>query len=270
MSAAEEAVLFLDQDSQQAELFDFAGGQVACASRRHPGHQSANEDAAALVRCGSGGVLLVADGAGGARGGELASSTAARELVAALRRAPADAPSLREAILDGLESANRKVAALGIGAATTIALAELHPGTVRPYHVGDSGLLLAGQKGKLKLRSIAHSPVGYALESGFLGEEEALLHADRHLVSNMLGTADMHVEIGSTLELAARDTLLVASDGLFDNLTLDEIVDTLRRGSLAESAEALLGLAGERMRGARDGQPSKPDDLTLCVFRREG
>ena len=215
-------------------------------------------------------MLLVADGAGGARGGEQASSTAVREILAALRRAPADAASLREAILDGLESANRVIAELGIGAATTIALAELHPGTVRSYHVGDSGLVVSGQKGKLKLRSISHSPVGYALESGFLSEEEALHHSDRHLVSNLLGAPDMHIELGSMLELGARDTLLVASDGLFDNVALDEILGVLRGGTLLEATRALVELASERMRARGNGQPSKPDDLTVLVYRREG
>ncbi len=268
-SAPDDAVLFLERDSDAVELLEIAGGLAACASRRSPARDSANEDAAAIVRRGKGGVLVVADGAGGSRGGAQASALAVRELLAALRRAPADATSLREAILDGLELANRRIAELGIGAATTVALAELHPGSLRTYHVGDSGLLLLGQKGKLKLRSVAHSPVGYAQESGLLPEEEALQHPERHLVYNLVGTADMRVEIGSTRELGARDTLLVASDGLFDNLSTEEIVETLRCGSLAESTAELVRRADARMRAGPDGRPSKPDDLTVLVFRRE-
>ncbi len=40
-----------------------------------------------------------------------------------------------------------------------------------------------------------------------------------HIVSNVVG-----VDVGSALELAARDTLLIASDGLVDNLKTEEIV----------------------------------------------
>ncbi len=62
-------------------------------------------------------------------------------------------------------------------------------GALRPYHVGDSTNLLTGQRGKLEFAMISHSPTGYAMEAGVLGEEEALVHEDRHDVSNLLGAA---------------------------------------------------------------------------------
>jgi len=192
------------------------------------------------------------------------------EMVAALEQSQGAESSLRDSILDGLEGANREVHALGIGAATTVAIAELGGETIRPYHVGDSGILLAGQKGKVKFHSIAHSPIGYALESGYLGEREALFHEDRHLVSNMVGIAEMHIQLGSPVELSSRDSLLLASDGLFDNLTLNEIVDILRKGTLEESTQALVDASTERMLCSYPASPSKPDDLAVVVFRPAG
>lgn len=54
--------------------------------------------------------------------------------------------------------------ALNIGAATTIAIIEYHAGTVRPYHVGDSMILVTGLRGRVHYQSVSHSPVGFAME----------------------------------------------------------------------------------------------------------
>ena len=155
----------------------------------------------------------------------------------------------------------------GLGAATTLAVAEIHETMVRPYHVGDSTILVFGQRGRVKLHTVAHSPVGFAVESGFLKEKEAMHHAERHLVFNMIGSTDMRIEMGSVLRLAPMDTLLIASDGLLDNLTVEEIVEILRKGPVNAAAERLARRAGTRMTAPSPGDPSKPDDLTFLVFR---
>ncbi|MDH3520454.1 MAG: SpoIIE family protein phosphatase, partial [Myxococcales bacterium] len=127
---------------------------------------------------------------------------------------------------------------------------------------------LVGQRGKLKLQTIAHSPVGFAVEAGMLDESEAMHHEDRHIVSNMLGAPDMRIEVGSARRLAPRDTLLLASDGLSDNLRTDEIVQRIRTGSLEEGARRLVRAARRRMDAPIEGEPSKPDDLTFVSYRR--
>jgi PPM family protein phosphatase len=70
------------------------------------------------------------------------------------------------------------------------------------------------------------------------------------------------------LQLAARDTVLLASDGLFDNLFIDEIVDAIRSGPLVAAADRLVERVQERMKGSdKSDQPCKPDDLTVVLFR---
>ena len=188
-------------------------------------------------------------------------------MVDSIQDAPNDDTSLRAAILNGIENANRAVSELGVGAATTLAVAEIRHRSVRPYHVGDSMILLVGQRGKIKLQTISHSPVGYALESGMLDETEAMHHAQRHVVSNVIGTPDMRIEVGSTVEMARYDTLLLASDGLFDNLHTDEIVERVRKGPLERVMCILVEDCHRRMHAPQSGQPSKPDDLTFAAFR---
>ncbi len=128
-------------------------------------------------------------------------------------------------------------------------------------------ILVMGQRGKIKLQTVSHSPVGFALEAGVIDEAEAMHHEDRHLVSNVLGASDMRIEVGSTLALSSRDTLLLSSDGLFDNLHRDEVVERMRRGPLLEAVRKLSRDSVRRMTRPVEGEPSKPDDLTFVAFR---
>jgi len=262
-------VLYLDRDMDAPEVHAIGGGCATVFTARCPGKDSPNQDAVAILPFGASAcVLVVADGMGGERAGDEAAALAVRALQATIAEAERKDWLLRSAILDGIERANQAVLDLGVGAGSTLAVVEVQDGSVRPYHVGDSTILLVGQRGKLKLQTVAHSPVGFAVEAGMLDESEAMHHEDRHLVSNMLGVADMRIEVGSARRLALRDTLLLASDGLSDNLHSDEIVERIRTGSLEEIARRLSRDAQRRMDDPRLGEPSKPDDLTFVGFRR--
>ena len=250
---------------------DVAGGSAVALSRKDPSKQTENEDTAAVIPYGPGAaVLVVADGAGGLPAGKRASLTAVTTLAASLQTAMDKTMLLRTAILNGIEAANGAVLALANGSATTMTVITIEGLIARSYQIGDSEALVVGQRGLIKLQTTAHSPTGFAVEAGFLDEREALHHADRHLVSNFLGTSDMRIDVGAGVELRPRDTVLVASDGLTDNVHLDEIVEQVRTGGLVDSAAAVVKLAEERMSGAVSGQPSKPDDLSLILFRKPG
>ena len=80
--------------------------------------------------------------------------------------------------------------------------------------------------------------------------------------------AEMRIEVGPRFELAPRDTVLLASDGLTDNLTLAEIIALVRKGPLTQAVAKLAALARERMSTRLPGTPSKPDDLTIVAYRR--
>ncbi len=254
------------------ETVGIAGGRVAWTTVAGPGGAT-NEDALGIFAVEDHrAVLAVADGVGGQPAGESASRQVLECLWDALLAGAAGQESLRAPILDGIEAANRSLLEAGAGAATTLAVAELRGRELRTYHVGDAAILVVGQRGRIKLQTVAHSPVGYAVESGLLDPRDALGHAERHLISNAVGSADMRVELGSPLRLAARDTLLLATDGVFDNLHEEELVDRIRCGPLTRAAEAIRELCQRRMRGeSADGDaerhPSKPDDLSLVLFR---
>lgn len=265
-----EPLLLIDQQLDAAHAREFAGGTVFYFTRRDPYKQTPNEDAIALLPVtDSAGVLVIADGCGGQANGQAASQLAIESLAEALRDW-ADPANMRQPILDGFESATRRVRQLGTGAATTLIAIEINDGVMRTFHVGDSQALLVGSRGKVKLQTQAHSPVGYAVEAGMLTEKAALNHEDRHLVSNVIGADDSHIDMGLPRRLDKLDTLILGSDGLFDNLRLDEIVQNIRKGPLAGAAATLGTLVAERMSSTSSAaHPSKPDDLAFVLFRQK-
>jgi len=269
LKVPDDAVFFIETDMREPVRHAIAGGSAVVFSTRCPGKETPNEDATALIPIdGGSAVLAVADGLGGIRGGGLASSTAIRALRSSLGEAAGKENDLRPAILDGIEKANRAVLDLGVGAATTLAVAEIRTNSIRPYHVGDSIILVLGQRGRIKLQTVPHSPVGFAVEAGLLDETEAMHHEERHIVSNVIGSAEMRIEVGSAVSIAAFDTVLLASDGLPDNLSIDEIVSRARKGPIEKAAGRLADDSRRRMTRPEVGAPHKPDDLTFVAFRR--
>ena len=253
-------------DSQSAEA---GAGLVVAFTERAPDKDTENEDTVAVIPWGPESVVLViADGAGGLPAGKRASLTAVSSLVEALSVAMAETVVLRTAILDGIEAANDAVQRLANGSATTLTVVTIEGQIARSYQIGDSEALVVGQRGRIKLQTTAHSPTGFAVEAGFLDEREALHHAERHLVSNFLGTSDMSIDIGAPVELRPMDTVLLASDGLMDNVHLAEIIEHIRKGPADAGVNSVVELARKRMRSNNGREPSKPDDLSLIVFRK--
>lgn len=247
--------------------------QASVFSQRDPFKTSPNEDSALVMPCGENSVVIaVADGCGGMRGGDKASKLAMDYLAESIEQSFDEPRLIRGAILDGIENANRAIQSLKIGAACTIAIVEFHDGMIRSYHAGDSMVLVTTNRGRVRYQSISHSPIGYAVESGMLQADAAMHHEDRHLISNCLGSPHMRIEVGPSIRLGKNDRVLVASDGLFDNLSTDEVVNILRCGELNNVAEKLSEKVTQRMltesTSASASPPSKPDDLTFVTLRQ--
>jgi serine/threonine protein phosphatase PrpC len=259
----------------EAQAIACASGTAFAFSRTSPTKDTPNEDAAAVFNLWDGtAVLVVADGVGGMKAGHKASSSAIRAIRRSLKKAR-EGTDLRRFILDGIERANENILRNAAGSATTVAIVEICDGFMRPYHVGDSIVLQVGSRGQIKWSALSHAPLSYAVESGLMSEAAAMVHPERNIISNIVGDREMRIEIGPRRKLAKTDTIVVASDGLCDNLSTKEIADFARRSPLAERTQQMIAETRNRMylaiegRSELEGVPGKPDDLTLVVYRRD-
>lgn len=245
------------------------GFEIHGFSARGPHKETDNEDSGLAMAYGSDGlVLAVADGAGGLPAGRKASNTLLQTFVDTLPPASADDTPMRVAIISAIEEGNRRIQALNNRSATTLTVVGIEGDELRHYQVGDSVAMQVGQRGRLKTQTVQHSPVGFAVEAGFLDEEEAMTHEDRHFVSNFVGLLSMRIDVSSLTPMAPRDTVIVASDGLSDNLHGSEIIDLARAGPLANCLEELGEASLARMTMPEPGAPSKSDDITVLLARR--
>jgi len=262
------ATLLLEAEMKLPLVVSLPHGTAVILTHPNPLRGKPNQDSVVVLPVTVDDALLaVADGMGGTRGGGRASGALVTHLA---DRVPADAVDtrVRTAILNGIECVNEFLIENVPDAGTTLAAVEIHQEIIRPYHIGDSVIFVVGQRGKLKMRTVAHSPVGFAVEAGLLSEEEALYSSQRNLILNAVGFPEMRIELGAPLPLARNDTMLLASDGLTDNVRLEEIIALIRKGPLDQAVGNLATLALERMMKQLEGHPSKPDDLTIIGYRR--
>ncbi|MEZ4332477.1 MAG: protein phosphatase 2C domain-containing protein [Myxococcota bacterium] len=262
--------VFLELDHEHPERLAPTSGEAVLFSTKALDKSTPNEDAALFGELAGGVRLLaVADGIGGQPAGAEAAATA----VAAVRRAVErsgerpDRDRLRSAIFDAFEDANERLLDQGVGAGTTLVVVEVRDGAARAYHAGDSGALLVGQRGRVRLQTIPHSPVGYGVAAGMLEPDDTHHHDERHLLSNCVGSRDMRVEIGAPVRMAARDTLLLATDGVLENIERRDLIDQIRSGPLLRAATSLQARLRRTMAGGDPKLPAHPDDATALLFR---
>jgi protein phosphatase len=218
-------------------------------------------------------VTVVADGMGGHAGGEVASRTAIIVFFHLLFDTPdwvlkVDERSAQK-ILDRVVTRYRSLhSVLAERAAVDPSLKGMGTTMTLTYsigfdlflaHAGDSRAYLC-RDGLLRQLTRDHTQVQLLVDSGLLTREAAATHRLRNVLTNVLGggTAMSDVDVHRAA-LAAGDSVLLCTDGLYDVLKDDEIASILAAAESAESAcRSLIALALER--GA-------PDNVTVAVSR---
>jgi PPM family protein phosphatase len=203
-------------------------------------------------------LFAVADGMGGARGGEIASRVAATAL-------GEDVDGSGEArVVALIQEANRQVYeraredsdASGMG--TTITLALFESGTVSIGHVGDSRAYLIRDR-KVEQLTEDHSLVAELVRTGRLSPEEAETHPQRSVITRVLGTdPEVDVDVFS-VQAKPGDLFLICSDGLTSMVDDATILDTVEgeRNDLDAVAKELVDAAN------RSGGE---DNITVVFF----
>jgi protein phosphatase len=209
--------------------------------------------------------MLVADGMGGAAGGQVASRAAVRVLLDLVLQTPdwimrLDDSWLQEVIRRMEQRVQHIGGALAAmardqpglsGMGTTLTLACSLGTDLLLVHVGDSRAYLLHQ-GQLRQLTRDQTVVQGLVDAGILSAEEAAQHRLRHVLTGVLSADGKKVPVEcGRFKLADGDQVLLCSDGLTEMVPEVEVSAALRRpGTAADCCGALVDLALEA--GGRD------------------
>ncbi len=216
-------------------------------------------------RASRGVVLVVADGMGGSRAGEVASRLAVETVIGVYRSSEDEDPSA--SLKRAVEEANRVVhdesAAhpdlQGMGTTCTTVAVRGHEAWFA--HVGDSRAYLI-RAGAIEQLTHDHSLVAQLVRDNQLTREEARIDPRRNVVTRSVGVApDVEVDAGPfPYALRAGDTLLLSSDGLHGVVSDEELAEHASGPDLERACHELIALARER---------GGPDNITVLLARVE-
>jgi len=226
-----------------------------------------NEDSFLVLP--SHGLFAVADGMGGHRAGEVASSTAVQELEKlVINLGDVKGQALESGLAEAFAQANRVVYQSSTtepekaGMGTTLTVLLVRSKTAVIAHVGDSRAYLWRDEALTSLTK-DHSLVGELVRLGQISIEEAEKHPQRHVLMRAVG-ADTEIQVDCrSISIQTGDVFLMCTDG-FSNMISDQ-----------ELAEEFLTLASwedrfERLR-QRTLERGAPDNFTAlcCILENE-
>lgn len=209
-------------------------------------------------------LFVVADGMGGAQGGEVASRIAIEHFATGFDAAAASDPA--NVLADRAAAANAEIYARArertelAGMGTTLTAAYVGPTEVSFAHVGDSRAYRF-HDGELERLTHDHSLVEEMIRQGQLTEAEAEEHPQRSIITRALGPEpDVAIDM-ITLDGVDGDVYLLCSDGLTSMVPEGEVARIIAgRKSLASAGRRLIAAANKA--GGRD-------NITVVLFRLE-
>lgn len=108
--------------------------------------------------------------------------------------------------------------------------------------VGDSRLYRYRNNELIQL-SCDHSQVSELLKQGVITAEEAISHPEANVITRAVGTSDnIYVDI-DVFSARLGDTFILCSDGLYNAVDSDDMLDALQEDKIEDSVSRLIGLA---------------------------
>jgi len=225
-----------------------------------------NEDS--TITDGRNGIVILADGMGGYKAGEVASALAVTNILFGITNGLKKLKSSQidestgfcnESLLirDAITHANSviyntaKADPQCQGMGTTIVVGLFHNNILSIAHVGDSRLYRI-RNNELQQVTKDHSLIQELIDRGLYTPEEAHANTPKNLVTRAMGIeADVNVDVVEE-EVLPDDIYLLCSDGLTDLVKDEEIHLTLSKYSanLAQTADELVKFANKR--GGKD------------------
>ena len=221
--------------------------------------RSHNEDSVTIVKNqASEHLMIVADGMGGHRAGEVASSMVVTHIGSRFQKLSSigskqDAVNwLRENVKEInsqiIKYSENNPEASGLG--TTCVMALLTKDFLMFVNIGDSSGFVI-KNGKLKKVTKDHTLVNFLVETGDLSPEQAKNHPKKNVLMRALGASDQ-CELDIFDVESNVDGVLLCSDGLTNMLTVEQIEKVLNEQDI-EVDEKLIKLIRKcNVRGGLD------------------
>lgn len=214
---------------------------VAAGAATHPGlRRKVNEDAFLAESP----LFLVADGMGGHAAGDVASAVVVNEFESLLGRRSVSVDEMREV----LQRAQARVNALDTGprpAGTTltgVAISDVSGiGYWLAINIGDSRTYRLAN-GVLEQVTVDHSMVQELVDNG---EFDRIAEVGRNVITRAIGAGSDGAADFWMLPAASGDRLLVCSDGLSNELPIDQLVSILE--DEVDAQQAAFRLVREAM-----------------------
>lgn len=232
--------------------------------------RSHNEDSVTIVKNLSGDyLLLVADGMGGHKAGEVASSVAVTTIGSRFQSlnslgSKMDAITWLKEIIEEVNTtiikyAEEHVNATGLG--TTLVCAVLTKDYLIFANVGDSSGFVF-KSGKLYKVTKDHTLVNILVESGELRPEEAENHPQKNVLMKALGAAPKIEPDIFDVETTV-DGILLCSDGLTNMVSKEQIERVLNDKELDINEKIDKLILKSNLRGGND-------NISVAFLSREG
>ncbi len=216
-------------------------GILVCAWRTDVGKLRKNNQDAVIL---GNGLVGVADGMGGHRGGEVASAGLRDGLLREISDCHPDKGRLEEAIRavnsELWTQQENDVSLSGMGTTLTVlwpAEKEMIIG-----QIGDSRAYLL-RDGELTQITNDHSMVADMVRKGVLTEEQAACHPMRNYITRAVGTEES-IETDLTIyDRKYADRWLICSDGLYGMVTKNRLQQMMQTEDLEKAADEMLEAA---------------------------
>ena len=229
------------------------------------GHQrKENQDRVAKFTAPDGTLLVVvADGIGGSRSGDVAAQITVDHLgrqfqaaspnssLEAIRWFAREVQLINDEILQK-STENQKYQGMG----TTLVAAIIFDQAMVVANIGDSrGYVL--HDNLLTQVTIDHSLVNELVKHGDITEEEARNYPQNNIITRAIGvSSDARIEV-NRFDLGAGDQILLCSDGLSKMITREQMMGVLESDlSLTEKCSQLIKMANEA---------GGPDNITVLI-----
>jgi protein phosphatase len=196
-------------------------------------------------------LLIVCDGMGGHKGGEIASRFAVETIKNHFEKLNSNFDIAHE-ISNSLEEANKSIIQLAqedtslSDMGSTVVLALVKDGQTHYASIGDSRIYRI-RNGEIQQMTTDHSLVQQMVDSNMITKDEAKDHPKKNVITKALGiNAELEPEIYEPFELRENDKLILCSDGLTAHVEENEIREIVKNNSPQDSANKLTDLANER------------------------